>query len=151
MGDWRTKGAVNDVKNQQQCGSCWAFATVANVEGAAFVATKKLVSLSEQELVDCDKATGDIGCGGGLPSNAYKDMIQNKFGLETETAYPYRGVNGQCKAQASQEVAFIGGYLTISQDEDQIAAALQKYGPLAIGINAGPMQLYFGGVAHPWK
>jgi len=149
--DWRTKGAVNDVKNQQQCGSCWAFATVANVEGAAFVATKKLVSLSEQELVDCDKATGDVGCGGGLPSNAFKDMIQNKIGLETESAYPYTAANGKCQAAASKEVAFIGNWTAISTDEDQIAAALMQYGPLAIGINAGPMQFYSGGISKPWK
>merc|ERR1712232_715158 len=104
--DWRSKGAVNAVKNQAQCGSCWAFATVANIEGAGFVATGKLVSLSEQELVDCDKDTGDEGCQGGLPSNAYKDMIQKKLGLETESDYPYAGRNGQCKAQVSEEKVF---------------------------------------------
>merc|ERR1719274_496522 len=71
--DWRTKNAVNPVKNQAQCGSCWAFATVANIEGVNFLKNKQLVSLSEQELVDCDKKTGDEGCSGGLPSNAYKD------------------------------------------------------------------------------
>jgi len=149
--DWRTQGAVNPVKNQEQCGSCWAFATVANIEGTAFVATKKLVSLSEQELVDCDKATGDEGCSGGLPNNAFKDMIQNKIGLETESAYPYTAQNGKCQASSSKEVAFIGGWKAISTDEDQIAAALMQYGPLAIGINAGPMQFYSGGISKPWK
>merc|ERR1712045_948731 len=128
-----------------------AFATVANIEGAGFVANKKLLSLSEQELVDCDTKTGDQGCSGGLPSNAYKDMIQSNLGLELESAYPYEAKNGQCKSQASSEKAFISGYVSISTDEDQIAAALIKYGPLAIGINAGPMQMYSGGVAKPWK
>eukprot|EP00420_Gonyaulax_spinifera_P030148 CAMPEP_0197879574 /NCGR_PEP_ID=MMETSP1439-20131203/7621_1 /TAXON_ID=66791 /ORGANISM="Gonyaulax spinifera, Strain CCMP409" /LENGTH=330 /DNA_ID=CAMNT_0043499087 /DNA_START=74 /DNA_END=1066 /DNA_ORIENTATION=- len=149
--DWRAKGAVNEVKNQQQCGSCWSFATVANIEGAAFVATKKLVSLSEQELVDCDKATGDQGCSGGLPSNAFKDMIQSKIGLETEEAYPYTAKDGKCQASSSKEVAFIGNWTAISTDEDLIAAALMQYGPLAIGINAGPMQFYSGGISKPWK
>merc|ERR1712061_934843 len=144
--DWRSKGAVTEVKNQGSSGSCWAFATVANIEGAGFVTNGKLLSLSEQELVDCDKSTGDEGCQGGLPSNAYKDVIQKNLGLEVEADYPYTGRNGQCKAQASEEKVFISGWKAISQDEDQIAAALMQYGPLAIGINAGPMQLYFGGI-----
>jgi len=135
------------VKNQEQCGSCWAFATVANIEGAGFVSTGKLVSLSEQELVDCDNATGDQGCNGGLPTNAFKDMIQNKFGLELEKAYPYEAEAGKCRASASEERSFIGGWKAISTDEDQIAAALMQYGPLAIGINAGPMQFYGGGIS----
>merc|ERR1719240_2233585 len=149
--DWRDKGAVNSVKNQAQCGSCWAFSTVANIEGVNFLATKKLLSLSDQELVDCDKKTGDQGCQGGLPSNAFKDMIANKIGLELESDYPYKARNGQCSAAQSKEKVFISNWTTISTDEDQIAAALMKYGPLAIGINAGPMQFYQGGVAKPWK
>merc|ERR1712139_651541 len=128
--DWREKGAVNEIKTQQQCGSCWAFATVANIEGAGFVENQKLLSLSEQELVDCDKKTGDEGCQGGLPSNAYKDMIQAKIGLELETDYPYTAKDGTCKAKQSSEKAFIKDWVQISTNEDQIAAALIKYGPL---------------------
>lgn len=149
--DWREKGAVNPVKNQGGCGSCWAFSTVANVEGVNFKKTQQLLSLSEQELVDCDKKTGDQGCQGGLPSNAFKDMIENKIGLELESTYPYKGLDGQCKAAQAQEKVFISNWTTISTDEDQIAAALIQYGPLSIGINAGPMQFYFGGIAKPWK
>eukprot|EP00429_Kryptoperidinium_foliaceum_P063443 CAMPEP_0176057478 /NCGR_PEP_ID=MMETSP0120_2-20121206/28628_1 /TAXON_ID=160619 /ORGANISM="Kryptoperidinium foliaceum, Strain CCMP 1326" /LENGTH=489 /DNA_ID=CAMNT_0017390989 /DNA_START=79 /DNA_END=1548 /DNA_ORIENTATION=+ len=148
--DWREKGAINPVKDQKQCGSCWAFATVANIEGAAFVATGKLLSLSEQELVDCDTSTGDEGCQGGLPSAAYKDMIQNGIGLEPESAYPYKARGGKCSASKAKEVAFIQGWSAVSKDEGQIAAALVKYGPLAIGINAATMQFYHGGVAKPW-
>jgi len=149
--DWREKGAVNPVQNQGSCGSCWAFSTVANIEGAGFVSSNKLVKLSEQELVDCDTKTGDKGCSGGLPSNAFKDMIQNKIGLESETAYPYAGRDGSCRAVSSDEQVFISGWQKISSDEDQMAAALLKYGPLSIGLNAGPMQWYHGGIANPWN
>lgn len=148
--DWVEKGAVNSVKNQGACGSCWAFSTVANIEGAGFVETGKLISLSEQELVDCD-TTGDHGCRGGLPSNAYQDMINNDLGLELESMYPYEGRNGACAVKQRQEIAFIKGWKRISTDEDQIAAALVQYGPLSIGLNAGPMQWYMGGIAHPFK
>jgi cathepsin F len=146
--DWRSKNGVNPVKNQGGCGSCWAFATVDNIEGAGFVSTGKLLSLSEQELVDCDRTTGgDAGCKGGLPSNAYKYMISKKLGLETESSYAYTGKDTTtCKAQAAAEKAFVGGWQAISTDENQIAASLMKYGTLAIGINAGPMQLYSGGI-----
>lgn len=147
--DWRQKGAVNPIKNQQQCGSCWAFASVANIEGVNQIATGKLLSLSEQELVDCDKATGDQGCHGGLPSNAFEDMIQNKIGLETEGAYPYTAEEGVCVARKSNEKVFISSWTQISKDEDQIAAALMVHGPLAIGINAQTMQFYDGGIADP--
>merc|ERR1712139_39436 len=71
-----------------------------------------------------------------------------KIGLETESDYPYVASNGQCKATQDKEKVFIGNWTTISTDEDQMAAALIKYGPLSIGINAGPMQFYHGGVAN---
>jgi cathepsin F len=157
--DWRPQGAVNSVKDQGQCGSCWAFATVANIEGAGFVSTGQLLSLSEQELVDCDTAKGtdthgdafgpDEGCNGGLPEWAYADMIDQNLGLELESEYPYTGRDGTCHATADKEKAFVGEWTDLSTDEDEIAAALMQYGPLALGINAGPMQFYAGGVANP--
>lgn len=146
--DWREKGAVAEVKNQGQCGSCWSFATVASIEGNNFVTNGDLVSLSEQELVDCD--TNDNGCNGGLPTNAYEDLISTNTGLELESAYPYSAAEGKCKAEASLEKVFVSSYVQISSSEDQMATALMKYGPLAIGINATPMQMYMGGISDPW-
>jgi len=151
--DWREKGAVNPVKNQGSCGSCWAFSTVGNIEGVNFVQTKKLLSLSEQELVDCDKtgSQGDQGCQGGLPSNAFKFLISTKTGLDSEATYPYAGSDDMCAVKKADELVFITSWKQIASDEDQMAAALMQYGPLSIGINAGPMQWYGGGVADPWK
>ena len=94
--DWRTKkGAVGKVKNQGACGSCWAFSTVASLETRVWQSTKKSVSLSEQELVDCAKGEyGNYGCNGGLQDEAFKYIIDNQIG--TEKAYPYRGRDQKC-------------------------------------------------------
>lgn len=146
--DWRVKGAVTPVKNQAQCGSCWAFASVANVEGQNYLKNGKLLSLSEQELVDCSDS--DNGCNGGLPVRAYDDMIAKKEGFELEKDYDYEGLDDQCRADKSKEVVFLSDYFQISTNEDQIAQALLKYGPLAIGLNASPMQMYMGGISDPW-
>lgn len=146
--DWREKGAVTEVKNQGQCGSCWSFATVANIEGNNFLTNGELVSLSEQELVDC--SVSDSGCNGGLPSRAYEDLMSNSAGLELESAYPYYGKQSKCGAEKSKEMVFVDSWVPIAKSEDMIAYALMQYGPLAIALNAGPMQMYMGGISDPW-
>lgn len=145
--DWRDKGAVNEVKNQAQCGSCWAFGTVASIEGANWIANGELLSLSEQELVDC--STSDSGCGGGLPSRAYEDLIDTNSGLELENVYPYQASDGTCQAKRSLERVFLNNWYPIKQDENLIAQALMMFGPLAIGVNADPFQMYNGGIMDP--
>lgn len=146
--DWVSKGAVTPVKNQGQCGSCWSFSATGDMEGAHFLATKKLVSLSEEQFVDCDKV--DHGCQGGLPSNAY-DYAIKAGGVDSESSYAYRGVGGTCKFSKSNVVAKIASWEKVSTDEDQIAAYVATNGPVSIGINAGPMQMYGGGIADPWN
>ncbi|CAG2111140.1 unnamed protein product [Medioppia subpectinata] len=147
--DWRnTSGVVSAVKNQGMCGSCWAFSATGNVEGVAAIVTKKSVSLSEQELVDCDKL--DQGCNGGLPTNAFKTII-DLGGIESESDYPYDGRNEKCHYNRSLSKLAIDSYVVLPEDETALAQWLYKFGPISIGINANAMQFYFGGISHPMK
>merc|ERR1711865_444781 len=153
--DWRDHGAVNAIKDQSGCGSCWAFSAVANLEGVLQVSAGKLMSLSEQQLVDCD--TADSGCLGGNLGNAQQWMMDNGVGEETESAYPYdmsqteaQAHSHECRQDASQYQVYVSGWHQISTDETQIAAALQQYGPLSIAVNANKFQSYRSGVADPF-
>ncbi|KAM7470813.1 hypothetical protein LguiA_008996 [Lonicera macranthoides] len=155
--DWREHGAVTAVKNQGSCGSCWSFSTTGALEGANYLATGKLESLSEQQLVDCDhecdpeeEGSCDAGCNGGLMNSAFEYTLK-AGGLMREKDYPYDGTDkGTCKFDKKKIVASVHNFSVISLDEDQIAANLVKNGPLAVAINAVYMQTYVGGVSCPY-
>ncbi|TGZ68102.1 hypothetical protein CRM22_004443 [Opisthorchis felineus] len=144
--DWREYGAVGPVLNQGQCGSCWAFSAVQNIEGQWFMKIHRLLSLSVQEVVDCDYA--DHGCSGGYPVHAY-ECILRLGGLELAVQYPYVGYRQYCQVDPQYFVAHINGYVVVPKDSEQIANFLARYGPLSVVLDARLLQYYRSGILNP--
>ena len=146
--DWRTKGVVTPVKNQGQCGSCWAFSATGSLEGQHALKNGTLVSLSEQNLVDCSGSFGNEGCNGGWMDQAFA-YIKSNNGIDTEQSYPYQAEDEPCRFKAANVGATDTGYVDIAHDDESaLQTASANIGPISVAIDASheSFQFYNGGV-----
>jgi C1A family cysteine protease len=156
--DWVAKGAVTDVKDQGQCGSCWSFSSTGSLEGLFFLNTGSLGGIepdgtgdwtkegfSEQNLVDCSQSYGNQGCDGGLMDDAFQYVAAN--GIDLEANYPYTAEDGSCSTSGKAYLQGISFTDVTPDDEDQLKAAVAQQ-PVSVAIEADQevFQGYTGGV-----
>jgi C1A family cysteine protease len=145
--DWAAAGKVTPIKDQGQCGSCWAFSTTGSTEAAVSIAKNaKPVGLSEQQLVDCSQAQGNQGCEGGLMDQAFQYIISNN-GIASEASYPYTAEDGTCNT-AAKSVATISGFTDVDPNDEPALQAAVAQQPVSVAIEADQacFQFYSGGV-----
>lgn len=140
--DWTTKGAVTAVKDQAQCGSCWAFSATGGLEGVYFIKNNVLKTFSEQQLVDCSSSYGNKGCNGGLMASAYGYVKDH--GLCVEGDYPYHAKDESCKTTCTSAVS-ISSFVSIKGSEPKLAEAVAEQ-PVPVAINASPLSSYKSGI-----
>lgn len=133
--DWRDYKALNAVKNQAACGSCWTFSTTGCLEAHVFLKSGHMPNISEQQLVDCAGAFNNNGCNGGLPSQAY-EYIRYAGGIDSEDAYPYVAKTGaQCGFKGAGVVAKVRQVVNITErDEAELEDAVGTVGPVSIAF-----------------
>jgi cathepsin F len=144
--DWRTKGAVGPVKNQGSCGVCWAFATVANIEGLYYRKYGVLRNFSEQQLLDCSLA--NFGCNGGFMEKAMT-YVKNAGGLQQTGDYgTYKQYRKTCTFNKNKAVAKVRSYVMLGTNEVTIKNYLYNNGPITAALNANTLQYYRGGIVN---
>ena len=144
--DWRKSGAVTGVKNQGKCGGCWAFAASGALEGLHYIKNKKLVSFSDQQMIDCSALYGNQGCDGGLMTLAFQYTAD--YGIEPEKGYEYAAKVNKCKHN-SQRVAFKNsGFKEVPANSTKALKLAVSRQPVSVGIEANSMtlQLFKSGV-----
>jgi len=146
--DWREKNVVTRVKNQGNCGSCWAFSATGSIEVSVAIETGNLISLSEQQLMDCSRAEGDISCAGGLMDNAF-EYVEYNHGLDSEADYPYEMRDDTCKTKKERiHVSSIKSFHDINPKDEQAIARAVQIGAVSVAIEADQLSfmLYRSGV-----
>lgn len=138
--DWVKEGAVTDVKNQGQCGSCWAFSTTGGLEGLSWITNKKLENFSESQLVDCSGSYGNQACNGGLMDNAFKYVKDH--GIVHEDEYPYVPKKNTCKID--QGPFKISGFTDVRNCNDLASALVNQ--PVSVAVDASNWSPYKSGV-----
>jgi len=141
--NWVARGKTTPIKNQEQCGSCWAFSAVETAESANLMAGRSIPDGAPQEIVDCDR--GEAGCNGGDPRQALEWIRQN--GLDAQSCYPYEARTGNCQSSRCSPAIHINGVVPVAGNEPAIYDELTRM-PLSICCDAEPWQYYTGGILH---
>jgi len=142
--DWRNQGIVSSVKDQGECGVCWAFSAAANIESQYAIQYNKILDLSEKQLLDCD--SGNDGCNGGIMDEAFR-YIKNAGGIMSEADYRYSQEKSSCQFRKNRAVVTVTGWKTAgNKDEETIKKMLIQNGPVSGAVNGDNMQNYSGGI-----
>jgi len=150
--NWTANGAVNPPKDQGVCGSCWTFGTTGSVEGAWAIKTGTLLSLAEQQIVDCawynwGGTGGNLGCDGGYAAPAMQWIINNG-GIATELSYPYLMEDHWCNASDKSSGVVLTGYVNVTEGSESALQSAVALGPVAVAIDAShpSFRFYSSGV-----